>query len=936
MKIKNLFLFLIISSMTIFAQEDMQTFLSLKNTGVAEFLKENPEYDGRGTIVFIFDTGVDQGVSGLTKTSTGEVKVIDVQDFTGQGDVQFFEAEIEEVEIDGKDEPCFINEDKEYQVAGVNKLNYKAVDDNYFIGMLPEKLWMNSGSRATDINGNGTEDDKFHFVTFKTAEDGEEFWVVYFDKEANGDVGDNIALRNYKENQQTFFIPNSKGLPNLAMGLNIFPERNVVNFHFDDGAHGTHCAGIAAGYKINDGELNGVAPGAYVISCKLGNNNFSGGSTVTESMKKCFDYVDKISKERKEPCIVNMSFGIGSELEGLSDMEKYINKLAKENPYIYLCTSNGNEGPGISTAGLPSASPYIFSSGAVLAQEVASDNYGCTLDKDIILYFSSRGGEVSKPDVISPGACTSTVPNWTHYDVFWGTSMASPYTTGVVSLLLSAAQAEFPDVKIPSLFLYKVIRESADFWPEYSHLDQGAGYVNVKKAWELLKKYIKAGEIEKFENYTISSTAPNMPNYRAQNLYIRNGSFIKSTDTYGFVIRRNDFHKKDKFYRRYKIECDADWVSPIQNYVYIKNHQAARVEVKFDKEKMSEPGLYNAKIKAYRTGSDKILEFEMMVTVVIPDDFNAENNYSKSWTESIAPGMFKRHFIKLPAGATSMKVNFESLNNKYTNSRFMLHDPDGIQIGGTGVLEEGETDAKYYYNLKPGVYELVTTGFYRAKDTSNIRLTVEFDGLKRLDDEMLSADHNYVKVVNVFNEELDFNLEGKIQGYKKEYEVKLDGKDLHKIPFTLKDGESAKLFEISISKEDYNKTTDFPIEIYNSKGKAVSKTGMSSKTATISVRNNDKENSEYELVLRPAFTLKPGKMTINIIEKTGFDNQPEVKVKGVGRRSTTFYPSIPVELKCDFSKPEIDYPEDANPYGKIYFKNDKDETVNLIPVEFKF
>jgi hypothetical protein len=65
------------------AQDSSQTFLSLRNTGVQNFQQNNPDYDGRGTIILVLDTGVDMGVDGLTKTSTGETKVIDVQDFTG-------------------------------------------------------------------------------------------------------------------------------------------------------------------------------------------------------------------------------------------------------------------------------------------------------------------------------------------------------------------------------------------------------------------------------------------------------------------------------------------------------------------------------------------------------------------------------------------------------------------------------------------------------------------------------------------------------------------------------------------------------------------------------------------------------------------------------------------------------------------------------------
>lgn len=938
MKTRVLFLFLFLFAVSVFAQENEQTFLTLTDTGVQEFLQQHPDYDGRGTIIFILDTGVDLGVDGLVKTSTGNVKVIDVQDFTGEGDIPFYEAESETE----NDTTYLINKEQKYSVkADVTKL-LKSADDKYYIGAFPEKHLINSGSGSADLNGNGNTDDVYYFTAYKTSEG---YWVVYFDLNGNGDLSDEMPIRTYKENFDSFTIRKEKGLSPFTMALNIFPDEKKVVFFFDDGSHGTHCAGIASGYNIGEVGMNGVAPGANVIALKLGNNNYPGGATVTESMKKAYLYADKISKERKEPCVVSMSFGIGSEIEGRSDFEKFLADLLKNNPYLYVSLSNGNEGPGISSTGLPSASSYALSSGAVLTKDVARDNYGNDLPYDIILYFSSRGGEVSKPDVVSPGAATSTVPNFSSGDRFWGTSMACPYSSGVMALLLSAAQKEFPDVKIPSQFLFKIIRESATYWNQYTVLDQGCGFINVPNAFELMKKYMKNGELKKFETYTVSSFAPNQPDNKSRNLYIRDGSFLKGDEVFSYSVKRDNAIKSDKFYRTYNLKTDADWLKLVQKKIYIRNNQLAYVNAKIDKSKMSEPGLYTTKITAYRDDASKTSEFDMLATIVIPYEFNSSNNYQIIWKDqTVKQGMIERYFIKIPAGQNSMKVTLsrDASSGKYSRCRYLLHNNDGIQIGGSKILYSVTNDEfveDYYYDLTPGVYELVIDGYFLAAEPSTYNLAVEFNSISRLTNGDLSVNNSSIDFVNYFNQIKSYDLSGRLLGYEKTYSLKVDGSSTYKMPFKLVKGEGTREFKFSLSKEDFSKLTDFAVQILNEKGKAVSKGGFSYRDdGTVSVDlPSGKDTVSYVLELIPAFTSKELSADVSVEEFTYFPESISLDIKNAGKNTLTLYPNNVKTIDIKFDKPDFQIPSDASGFGKIYFKSPTTQKTEYeLPINFKF
>jgi hypothetical protein len=89
----------------------------------------------------------------------------------------------------------------------------------------------------------------------------------------SGDVS-NIAepLRSFALRRQ---FSTFTQVDNLNYTLTFFDEGNVCSVCVDAGAHGTHVAGIVAAYHPDHPDQNGVAPGAQIVSFKIGDSRLS-------------------------------------------------------------------------------------------------------------------------------------------------------------------------------------------------------------------------------------------------------------------------------------------------------------------------------------------------------------------------------------------------------------------------------------------------------------------------------------------------------------------------------------------------------------------------------------------------------------------------------------------------------------------------------------
>src|SRR5258708_21979193 len=113
------------------------------------------------------------------------------------------------------------------------------------------------------------------------------------------------------------------------------------------------------------------------------------------------------------------------------------------------------------------------------------------MSQPVIWDFSSRGGELAKPDIVSPGTAVSTVPDYVFGDRYNGTSMSSPYTTGCCALLISGMKQMFTDYTPNANDIKRALEFGATPFPNAILLDEGSGMINVPKAFEYLSGWQK-------------------------------------------------------------------------------------------------------------------------------------------------------------------------------------------------------------------------------------------------------------------------------------------------------------------------------------------------------------------------------------------------------------------------------------------------------------
>ena len=227
---------------------------------------------------------------------------------------------------------------------------------------------------------------------------------------------------------------------------------------YDDHWHGTHVAGTISGTGAN-GMRTGVAPGTKLIGAKVFDQNGSGQES---NVILAFEWAVNNGAR-----IISFSGGAPHDDSFTIAVDKVV--AAGVIPVI----AAGNEGPTLNTIDCP-------------GDEINSTTVGATDISDKIASFSSRGpvdlyGQpYIKPDVSAPGVSIfSTVPvrYGYSYGSASGTSMATPYASGTVALMLE----KNPTLK-PTEIKHILEGTAVDFGLPGKDNDYGSGRINAYEA----------------------------------------------------------------------------------------------------------------------------------------------------------------------------------------------------------------------------------------------------------------------------------------------------------------------------------------------------------------------------------------------------------------------------------------------------------------------
>ena len=765
-------------------------WMPLASTGVNDFLQSHPTFDGRGVLIGILDTGIDPGIPGLSQTSTGTPKLLDLRDFSDEGAVPLrrITPTGDSVDVAGR------------KLRGFGRVTAFNNQGPYYAGIIAELPL--GPPPASDLNGNGTVDDSLVLVVTR-ASDG---WVLFADTDGDRSLAGERPVHDYLQARETFGWAAKGRTPRITIAANFSggtgePKLGLV---FDTFGHGSHVAGIAAGNDLYDvAGFDGVAPGAQLLGLKIA-NSANGSVTTTGSMMRAIDYAIRFAGARRLPLVLNMSFGVGNEIEGQARIDVLIDSVLVAHPGLVFTIAVGNDGPGLSTIGFPGSSRRAISVGATVPGTFQpADRSGARRD-DQLAYFSSRGAELAKPEIVTPGVAYSAVPRWSMgQEIAQGTSMASPHAAGLGALLVSAlAQEKRP---IDARAIKQALMVTARPLAGATFVDEGTGLPDIDAAYRWLQGNRAVPDI------MVRAVGGQSVNAA----YLETGGGNRAPTAQQFELLRPVSAPS----ATYSLRSDSPWLSAPPKVTLAGARSV--VQVKYDRSALKPPGAYVGTVTGWGADSLAGPAFRLVNTIVVPAEATAGPTELRTGV-AVESGATSRTFFRADS-ARPFEARVSSRGSLEKGLGF-LHEPDGMPyrdesvrpIGGSAGAAVYQVDAR---DVVPGAYEAAALAPTPQPINVSVRVTQSPVRLHL----RRNANEGVGTLSNVTTKPVQAEVAMLLGGGERVDTVTARGSAARRIPFVAPAWAKSVVVDIAMDRAQWGRFTDFGVTLFNSGGRQIDK-----------------------------------------------------------------------------------------------------------------
>ncbi|KAJ9052337.1 hypothetical protein DSO57_1035213 [Entomophthora muscae] len=500
---------------------------------------------------------------------------------------------------------------------------------------------------------------------------------VAVDWSATGEMTESKALADYILERE--YWPLNYHQPPyelLNISVKVYDEGNLVSLVSSAGTHATHVAGILASHHPDEPQLDGVAPGAQIISLKIGESRLG-------SMETQVGLTRAIAVMAQHKCdLANMSYGEDAKLPNEG---RFVRWLQDEIIRRYNCvfvSSAGNSGPALTTCGAPGGtSSDVIGVGAYINHSMMKVEYSALEFSPEMAYSWSSRAPVSDGDsgvdIYAPGGAITSVPTYILHksQLMNGTSMASPNLCGCLALLVSGLKQE--RVGFTTFRIMRAIKNTAKPFPERANQDQasGSGIIQVDRAWEHLRRFESHADLDTSANVTILNQNNNRGVYLREHKDTQAPFFASVQLAPRFPNDGSPVFGHDVQLRKYDLEMylalssNVPFVSTPEVVAY--NNAGRDFIVKVDPTALEAGKVHYGEVQAWDSACpSKGPVAQIPVTVIKPLQLDTPSYHI---SHKVSPGSVLRRFITVPADATYCDMEVVATKPSRSPVRLMAH-----------------------------------------------------------------------------------------------------------------------------------------------------------------------------------------------------------------------------------------------------------------------